>query len=283
MKVVFVILHYITIDDTTQCIESILANIEYDNYSIVIVDNGSKNNTGNELKEQYRDNKKVTIIINDENVGFAKGNNIGFRYAKNQLNADFIILLNNDTVITQHEFIINLIESYKKNNFYICGPNIVSRVDKSKQNPIKKEFYSIKDVKKRIIKLYLLKILSIFNIDEKGQKLYFKIKKRKVIDKSVDKDKDFKLHGCCLVFSKLYINKYEGLYDETFMYGEEDILKYISERDSLKMIYEKSINIFHKECSSTYAYLKEPLMKRRFYYSNSINSYKKLLQLMKND
>lgn len=283
MKVVFVILHYITIDDTTQCIESILENVEYNNYSIVIVDNGSKNNTGNELKEQYRDNKKVTIIINDENVGFAKGNNIGFRYAKNQLNADFIILLNNDTVITQHEFIINLIESYKKNNFYICGPNIVSRVDKSKQNPIKKEFYSIKDVKKRIIKLYLLKILSIFNIDEKGQKLYFKIKKRKVIDKSVDKDKDFKLHGCCLVFSKLYINKYEGLYDETFMYGEEDILKYISERDSLKMIYEKSINIFHKECSSTYAYLKEPLMKRRFYYSNSINSYKKLLQLMKND
>ena len=283
MKVVFVILHYITIDDTTQCIESILENVEYNNYSIVIVDNGSKNNTGNELKEQYRDNKKVTIIINDENVGFAKGNNIGFRYAKNQLNADFIILLNNDTVITQHEFIINLIESYKKSNFYICGPNIVSRVDKSKQNPIKKEFYSIKDVKKRIIKLYLLKILSIFNIDEKGQKLYFKIKKRKVIDKSVDKDKDFKLHGCCLVFSKLYINKYEGLYDETFMYGEEDILKYISERDSLKMIYEKSINIFHKECSSTYAYLKEPLMKRRFYYSNSINSYKKLLQLMKND
>ena len=283
MKVVFVILHYITIDDTTQCIESILENVEYNNYSIVIVDNGSKNNTGNELKEQYRDNKKVNIIINDENVGFAKGNNIGFRYAKNQLNADFIILLNNDTVITQHEFIINLIESYKKNNFYICGPNIVSRVDKSKQNPIKKEFYSIKDVKKRIIKLYLLKILSIFNIDEKGQKLYFKIKKRKVIDKSVDKDKDFKLHGCCLVFSKLYINKYEGLYDETFMYGEEDILKYISERDSLKMIYEKSINIFHKECSSTYAYLKEPLMKRRFYYSNSINSYKKLLQLMKND
>lgn len=283
MKVVFVILHYITIDDTTQCIESILENVEYNNYSIVIVDNGSKNNTGNELKEQYRDNKKVNIIINDENVGFAKGNNIGFRYAKNQLNADFIILLNNDTVITQHEFIINLIESYKKSNFYICGPNIVSRVDKSKQNPIKKEFYSIKDVKKRIIKLYLLKILSIFNIDEKGQKLYFKIKKRKVIDKSVDKDKDFKLHGCCLVFSKLYINKYEGLYDETFMYGEEDILKYISERDSLKMIYEKSINIFHKECSSTYAYLKEPLMKRRFYYSNSINSYKKLLQLMKND
>ena len=283
MKVVFVILHYITIDDTTQCIESILENVEYNNYSIVIVDNGSKNNTGNELKEQYRDNKKVTIIINDENVGFAKGNNIGFRYAKNQLNADFIILLNNDTVITQHEFIINLIESYKKNNFYICGPNIVSRVDKSKQNPIKKEFYSIKDVKKRIIKLYLLKILSIFNIDEKGQKLYFKIKKRKVIDKSVDKDKDFKLHGCCLVFSKLYINKYEGLYDETFMYGEEDILKYISERDSLKMIYEKSINIFHKECSSTYAYLKEPLMKRRFYYSNSINSYKELLQLMKSD
>ena len=247
MKVVFVILHYITIDDTTQCIESILENVEYNNYSIVIVDNGSKNNTGNELKEQYRDNKKVNIIINDENVGFAKGNNIGFRYAKNQLNADFIILLNNDTVITQHEFIINLIESYKKNNFYICGPNIVSRVDKSKQNPIKKEFYSIKDVKKRIIKLYLLKILSIFNIDEKGQKLYFKIKKRKVIDKSVDKDKDFKLHGCCLVFSKLYINKYEGLYDETFMYGEEDILKYISERDSLKMIYEKSINIVYEE------------------------------------
>ncbi len=44
-------------------------------------------------------NKKLVLIKNDANYGFAEGNNIGIRYANNNLKSDYILLLNNDTVV----------------------------------------------------------------------------------------------------------------------------------------------------------------------------------------
>ena len=71
-KFAFVILHYLTIDDTIACIDSIINNIEYDKYTIVVVDNGSENNTGKLLKNKYSGSKKIRILLNVENLGFAK-------------------------------------------------------------------------------------------------------------------------------------------------------------------------------------------------------------------
>ena len=44
-------------------------------------------------------NKKMIIIKNEKNYGFAEGNNIAMRYALKALNPDYILLLNNDTVV----------------------------------------------------------------------------------------------------------------------------------------------------------------------------------------
>ena len=52
-KIVFLILHYINITETQKCVETIKKIIEYKNYEIVIVDNGSKNDTGEYLKNKY--------------------------------------------------------------------------------------------------------------------------------------------------------------------------------------------------------------------------------------
>ena len=49
----FVILHYNTFDDTVDCIDSIFKNIDYPNYHIVVVENGSKNNSGMKLFQKY--------------------------------------------------------------------------------------------------------------------------------------------------------------------------------------------------------------------------------------
>ena len=42
---------------------------------------------------------QLTIVKNENNYGFAEGNNIGIRFALNNLNPDYILLLNNDTVV----------------------------------------------------------------------------------------------------------------------------------------------------------------------------------------
>ena len=78
MDVVFVILHYMAIDVTMKSVEYITENIDTNQYHIVIVDNASGNGSGEELKAFYLDRGDVTVLINEENLGFAKGNNVGF-------------------------------------------------------------------------------------------------------------------------------------------------------------------------------------------------------------
>ena len=109
-KIAFVILHFKTIEDTCRCVESIY-QVNYENKGIVIVDNGSCDGSREEIQKRY-ENSTCHILISKKNRGFTKGNNIGFRYAKKILKADFIVLLNNDTYLEQPEFANILVEKY---------------------------------------------------------------------------------------------------------------------------------------------------------------------------
>ena len=80
----FVILHYKNIQDTLECIASIKKQQNKD-YSIIVVDNGTL--TKNELKQLKKETSD--IICNQENLGFAKGNNLGCSYARKKYQPDF--------------------------------------------------------------------------------------------------------------------------------------------------------------------------------------------------
>ena len=66
---------------------------EYKNFEIVIVDSASRDNSIALAKEKYPD---IHYLLQDENVGVAKGNNIGMKYAIEELGTDYVLLLNND-------------------------------------------------------------------------------------------------------------------------------------------------------------------------------------------
>src|SRR3990172_8028667 len=95
--VYIVILNWNRLDDTLECIESI-STLYYPNFKIIVVDNGSKENSPDIINEKYKD---VILIKNKENLGFAEGNNVGIRYALSK-DAKYIWLLNNDTVVDQN-------------------------------------------------------------------------------------------------------------------------------------------------------------------------------------
>ena len=80
--------------DTLECLSS-LKKIAYKNYEIILVDNGSKDDSVKEIKKNFPD---MTIIKNKENLGFAEGSNIGIRHALKK-KADYILLLNNDAIV----------------------------------------------------------------------------------------------------------------------------------------------------------------------------------------
>lgn len=76
-KFSFVILHYNTIEDTRACVSSIENKCKNSEYHIYVVDNTSPNKSGGELAKTFSQKDKITVILSEENLGFAKGNNLG--------------------------------------------------------------------------------------------------------------------------------------------------------------------------------------------------------------
>lgn len=86
---------------------------------------------GGDEFENLPPNRKLIIIKNKENYGSAKGNNIGMRYAMKTLNPDYILLLNNDTVV-EKEFLMALVEVAESDiRIGMCGAKIL-RMDNPK-------------------------------------------------------------------------------------------------------------------------------------------------------
>ncbi|MFH1982571.1 MAG: glycosyltransferase family 2 protein [Pseudomonadota bacterium] len=67
-------------------------------YSVVIVDNGSTDGTVGRVRRHMADRREIHLIENRENLGFARANNIGIRYALHRLGTKAVFLLNQDTV-----------------------------------------------------------------------------------------------------------------------------------------------------------------------------------------
>jgi hypothetical protein len=87
-----------------ECLDS-LSFLDYPKYKIVVVDNGSKDESAEFLKSHY---PNVHLIRNQKNLGFAEGNNAGIRFALSQ-GADYVVLLNNDTRV-EPDFLTHLIQ-----------------------------------------------------------------------------------------------------------------------------------------------------------------------------
>ncbi len=96
-KVSIIVLNWNGRQDTIECINSLKA-ITYSNYTIVLVDNGSTDGSQTLLRERFPD---IDLIQNGQNLGYAGGNNVGMRHALDK-GADYIVLLNNDTIVDKN-------------------------------------------------------------------------------------------------------------------------------------------------------------------------------------
>ena len=102
--VYIVILIYNNTEEVGACIES-LKKITYPNYRILLVDNDSPDGGGAELSRRY---PEYEFIANPENLGFARGCNVGIRHALAQ-GTDYVLLLNGDMQV-EPDFLEPMVE-----------------------------------------------------------------------------------------------------------------------------------------------------------------------------
>ena len=123
-RVAVVILNWNGKDDTLACLQSVNKS-DYSNYRVVVVDNGSTDSSVVAIKRRFPD---VVVLETGRNLGFAGGNNVGIRYASDTA-ADYVFLLNNDTVIASDliDALVNASISLPERS--ILGPKIYFHSD----------------------------------------------------------------------------------------------------------------------------------------------------------
>lgn len=120
----FVVLNWQQPQLTINCLNSLLAQkIKNIRLSIVLVDNGSADNSLSLFKKHFSSNKSVTLVSNDKNLGYVQGNNIGLKTALLG-QPDYVVILNNDTQVDPL-FLKPLLDfSRLKRDQYLLGPKI---------------------------------------------------------------------------------------------------------------------------------------------------------------
>jgi len=183
-------------DTLRNCLISIYHTHNVSKYEIIVVDNHSEDNSVELIKNEF---SNVVLIENDKNLGFARANNQAIKIAR----GSYILLLNNDTVVTNTFFFDRMIEYMKKNSQVgILGCKLLYS-DETLQS-CGESFPSV---------------WGTF----KSQILFTKTWKR--LGKNKQGDNHFKkadfVCGACLMTRKEILAKVGLLKEEYFMYGED--------------------------------------------------------------
>ncbi|MCI9422794.1 glycosyltransferase family 2 protein [Sporofaciens musculi] len=284
----FVILHYRAIEMTRTCVERIKA-LEGKSH-IVIVDNASPNGTGRILEKEYEKEKMITVLLNQENGGFARGNNLGICWVCSHLKADFVVVLNNDVEILQKDFAVQIGEIFKEHPFDVLGPDILSVFSGIHQSPKSLHGCTLESVRRKYAKVKKSSnpILLLLSSGEKNSPAIWKRVQRRQrakqkIDSSVSAE-GVVLHGSCVIFSHRYLAAHpEPFYPKTYMYYEMEILEWLCRREGNVIRYDPSISVLHYQYVASKQEYKSIVKRSKFVIECLLDSLKAAEELILED
>lgn len=197
-SVLIVILNYNTYELTLKLISELNLNLDYKNYSILVVDNCSPNESVRFLKEK-QSSLCYNLIVNKTNAGFAAGNNVGIRYAINH-GFKYSWIINNDITLVDKKILRTLVTQAEANVNAACiGPKIM-------------------DLQGNLVPPFIERptrwsmTLGIASSKKRREKAVYH--SRKV----------YRVYGCCMLVNNSWMRKVGFMDERTFLYYEEDIL-----------------------------------------------------------
>lgn len=175
-------------------------------------------------------NRKITIIENDKNYGFAEGNNIAIRYALRVLDPHYLLLLNNDTVVDKY-FLSEMVKTAETDKkIGIVGPKI---------------YYYDYESKNNILWFAGGKINSLT-----GQTYHEGINDEEKITHNMIKECQY-ITGCSMLIRNKLLHQLGGFDKIFFAYYEDVDLSVRASKAGWKNIYVPKSKIWHKVSKST--------------------------------
>lgn len=108
---VAIVLNYVNYTDTLKMVNTLIHYKSVDH--IVVVDNGSPNESFDKLRQNIDDN--VNVIKIPKNIGYAKGNNLGVKHAIRQWGKQIIVFIINPDILVEDSVINEVAEYIEKN------------------------------------------------------------------------------------------------------------------------------------------------------------------------
>jgi len=228
--------------DTLECLKS-LQDLAYPNAKILVVDNASEDGTAEAVRASF---PMVELVCTNSNLRFAGGNNTGIENALRH-GADYVLLLNNDTVVDR-DFLTRLVQTAEEQQqIGIVGPKVY--------------YYG---EPKRIwfaggrIEWW------------KGWVSHIGIRETDECQYDAVREVDY-ITGCCMLVKRGVIDAVGALDERFYLYGEDVDWCIRARRAGFKVVYVPSSHIWHKVSTSSGGHLS---------WFKNWNKLKSLLRLM---
>lgn len=246
-KVMIVILNYITYQLTLSLVKEIKEKLIYDSYDILVVDNASPNESAKILKERA-DKEGYIFLKNEENGGYAKGNNIGIRYAIKE-GYLYTWILNNDVKITDRYILEKLVVAMQKfSNVGITGPKII-------------------DINENVVPPYVNRLslwdMTLGIVNTKKSR-YLSINSERNV---------YRVYGCCMLLRNNMMKQIDCMDERTFLYCEEEILAERLRKIGGIVYYVPSTQIMHMESMTVKKVHRKNILKKLKIVLSSFDLY----------
>lgn len=244
-----VILNYNTFFETIECVNSIMMNSDPENLFFCIVDNCSKDKSGEKLQDYFLGTKNVDVLLSPINLGFSGGNNLGIKKVIEK-GCHSIFLLNSDIVVC-NDIITPINVILQRGDAVVVGP-------------------SVYDANKHYTQ-YAKKGLTFlsFLFDKKILRSFFPRISMKLRYYSYENDSLFlfpgMVSGCCFAVTTEFISSIDLLDDKVFLYYEEDILAHIIKSRGLMTAICPEACVVHKEGVATKRVASDKMLLTRYY------------------
>lgn len=256
MQLSVIILNYNVRYFLELCVLSVQKAIQNIDAEIIVIDNDSSDDSCAMMKERF---PNVKLIVNSENFGFPKGNNIGVAEAK----GEFVCILNPDTVVAEDTFTEVLAFAEKHDDLGIIGCKLIDGTG------------NYLPESKRGIPTPWVAFTKIFG-------LYKTFPKSKLFNQyyaqNLSKNQSGKVEilvGAFMVLKRELYNNIKGFDENCFMYSDDIDLSYRVLQDGKSNYYFHKTTVIHYKGESTIkdgTYMKRFQEAMNFFYKKHFNA-----------